>query len=130
MVREAGDVVILSTGSILGEAVAAAERLTAEGIKTGVYSMPVIQPLDEAAITALAHQCRLLVTVEEHVTQGGLGGAVAEVLSGIEAPCARLERAGVIHGISPNAGSHAYLRRLHKLDADGLVERIKRSLQK
>jgi len=104
--------------------------LTAEGIKTGVYSVPVIQPIDEAAITTLAHQCRLIVTVEEHVTQGGLGGAVAEVLSGLEEPRARLERAGVIHGISPNAGSHAYLRHLHKLDADGLVERIKRSFKK
>ena len=130
MVREAGEIAILSTGSILGEAVAAADRLTAEGIKTGVYSLPVIQPFDAATITALAQQCRLLVTVEEHVGLGGLGGAVAEVLSGLEAPRARLERAGVVHGVSPNAGSHAYLRRLHKLDADGLIERIKRSLQK
>jgi transketolase len=126
MLRPAGEVAILTTGSILGEAVAAADRLTAEGIKTGVYSVPVIQPLDEKTITDLAYQCRLIVTVEEHVTQGGLGGAVAEVLSGLEAPRARLERAGVIHGISPNAGSHAYLRHLHKLDADGLVDRIRK----
>jgi transketolase len=124
MVRAAGEVAILSTGSILGEAVAAADRLTAAGMKTGVYSIPVIQPIDEATIATLARQCRLLVTVEEHVTQGGLGGAVAEVLSGLEAPRAQLERAGVVHGISPNAGSHAYLRHLHKLGADGLIERI------
>ncbi len=126
MIRPASDVAILSTGSILGEAVAAADRLTAEGIKTGVYSVPVIQPFDAETVAALARQCSLLVSVEEHVTQGGLGSAVAEVLSGLDNPHARLERAGVVHGISPNAGSHAYLRQLHKLDANSLVERIRK----
>jgi transketolase len=124
MLRPAGEIAILSTGSLLGEAVAAADRLTDEGIKTGVYSIPVIQPLDAEAIAALARQCWLIVTVEEHVTQGGLGGAVAEVLSGLQGPHAGLERAGVVHGLSPNAASQAYLRRLHKLDADGLVARV------
>ena len=128
MLRAAGDVAILSTGNILGEAVVAADRLTAEGIKTGVCSIPVIQPIDAEMIIALAQQCSLLVTVEEHVTSGGLGGAVAEILSGLEAPRARLERAGVVHGLSPNAGSHSYLRQLHRLDADGLVERIHKNI--
>jgi len=124
MVRPAGDVAILSTGGILSEAITAADRLTAAGIKTGVYSIPVIQPLDEETIAHLARQCRLLLTVEEHVVQGGLGGAIAEVISGLDVPRARLERAGIVHGISPNAGSHTYLRRLHKLDAGSLVDRI------
>lgn len=128
MLREAGDVAILAMGSVLGEAVAAADSLRGEGIKAGVYSLPVVQPPDTATIISLARQCRLLLTVEEHVTQGGLGGAVAEIISGLDGPHARLERAGIVHGLSPNAGDQVYLRHLHRLDAAGLVARVHQAL--
>lgn len=54
--------------------------------------MPTIKPIDEDAIVAAARKTRQIVTVENHSIIGGLGGAVAEVLS--EQCPARLRRVG------------------------------------
>ena len=58
----------------------AAKQLALEGIAVSVYDMHTIRPLDEEAILAAA-ETGFVVTVEEHDIHGGLGGAVAEVLS-------------------------------------------------
>jgi transketolase len=59
-----------------------------------LIDMPTIKPIDRDAILASARRARLLLTVEEHNTIGGLGGAVAEVLAdaGVPAPPTHLYR--------------------------------------
>ncbi len=79
-VREGSDLAILSTGSMLGLALEAADRLALDGISARVLDVHTIKPLDEAAIVAAARDCGALVTVEEHSILGGLGSAVAECL--------------------------------------------------
>jgi transketolase len=79
--RQGGDVAIISTGSMSGRAVAAAESLHAQGIEVEVVHMPTIKPLDDQAVIAAASRCRLVVTAEEHNRLGGLGSAVAECLA-------------------------------------------------
>jgi transketolase len=59
---------------------AAAEMLAADGVEARVINMSTINPLDEAAIIAAADTGAIL-TVEEHSVRGGLGGAVAEVVT-------------------------------------------------
>lgn len=80
-VHNGREVTVITTGGVLHAAVQAAEMLRAEGIHTGVLSIPTVKPLDEAAIRAVAQTSRALVVVEEHSMIGGLGAAVAEVLS-------------------------------------------------
>lgn len=81
IMREGADVAIIATGALVHRALAAAELLAAEGVSARVINMATIAPLDEAAIIAAAADCGAIVTAEEHVVRGGLGGAVAEVVT-------------------------------------------------
>jgi len=71
---------IISTGTLLYNALKAAKNLEEEGISCTVLHVPTIKPLDKKAILDLAKNHKALVTVEEHQRVGGLGGAVAEYL--------------------------------------------------
>jgi transketolase len=74
------DLAIIANGTMVHRAVAAAGLLTKDGISARVVNMATIAPLDEATILAAA-ETGAIVTVEEHNIRGGLGGAVAEVVS-------------------------------------------------
>ena len=78
--REGDDVAILALGTTVHLAVAAAEALAAEGIAARVVNMRSLAPLDEAAVIEAAGT-GAIVTVEEAHVSGGLGGAVAEVVT-------------------------------------------------
>jgi transketolase len=79
-VREGGDVTVISNGTVLWRAVAAAEQLAGEGISARVISMPTVKPLDVDAVVAAAGETRGIVTAEEGTVAGGLGGAIAETV--------------------------------------------------
>lgn len=79
--RDGSDVAILATGATVQEALAAADALAGDGISARVLNVHTVKPLDEEAIVAAASDCGAVVTVEDHSAQGGLGGAVAEVLA-------------------------------------------------
>lgn len=78
--REGRDVTLIANGTMVCRALAAAERLAADGIEARVLNMATLQPLDGEAIVSAAAETGAIVTVEEHSTRGGLGGAVAEVV--------------------------------------------------
>jgi transketolase len=78
--HEGKQAAIIACGEMVYRALQAALILEAEGIDIAVYDMHTLRPLDEAAILAAA-ETNLVVTAEEHSIHGGLGGAVAEVLS-------------------------------------------------
>lgn len=75
------DVLIVGCGGLLYNALVAARELEKEKIGTIVLNCHTIKPLDEKKIVELAKKTGAVVTVEEHQVQGGLGGAVAEVLA-------------------------------------------------
>ena len=91
--NEGKDAAIIATGLMVAEALKARDLLKAEGIDAGVINMSTIKPLDAEAVIAAAKRCGAIVTAEEHSIIGGLGGAVAEVLS--ESPPVPLVRIGV-----------------------------------
>ena len=79
--KEGKDVTIVATGFMVHLAVEAAEMLAAEGIDAGVVNIHTIKPLDAALIEKVARQSGAIVTAEEHTVIGGLGSAVADVVS-------------------------------------------------
>jgi len=81
--RDGGDVAIFATGHTVCKALEAAELLARDRIEARVVNVSTIKPLDEAAVRQVAGEVGLLVSVEEHSVIGGLGGAVAECVSGI-----------------------------------------------
>lgn len=81
VVREGKDVAIIATGLMVSEAMKAAELLAAEGIEARVIDIHTIKPIDEDIIIKAAKECGSIVTAEEHSVIGGLGAAVAEVVT-------------------------------------------------
>ena len=78
--KDGKDVCIMACGSMVYEALMAAEILEQEGIKARVLNIHTIKPIDKQAIIEAAKDCGAIVTAEEHQIFGGFGSAVAEVV--------------------------------------------------
>lgn len=81
VLKEGTDLTIIATGLMVHEALLAAEKLIQDSIDVEVINCATIKPLDEKTILESAKKTGLVVTAEEHQVIGGLGGAVAELLS-------------------------------------------------
>ena len=75
------DITIISTGTMTYEAVVAAQKLEKDGVSAEVIHCATVKPLDEKTILASVQKTGKVITVEEAQMAGGLGGAVAELLS-------------------------------------------------
>jgi transketolase len=91
--REGQDVTIIATGRMTYQALLAAKKLEKDGIHAEVLHVPTIKPLDKATILTSVQKTGAVVTAEEAQVNGGLGGAIAELL-GEECPLP-LRRIGV-----------------------------------
>jgi len=80
LMRPGRDVTILACGFMVHKALEAADGLAHEGIEAEVLNLHTIKPLDREGILESASRTGGVVTCEEHTIQGGLGGAVAELL--------------------------------------------------
>lgn len=79
--KEGKDLTIIATGHMVWEALEAAKKLEEEGVDARVLNIHSIKPIDEEAIIKAAKDTGAILTVEEHQIYGGLGSAVAEVVS-------------------------------------------------
>jgi transketolase len=78
--REGRDVAFIATGETVVHALLAAGQLAERGIQARVLSVHTVKPLDTEAILKAGRECKAVVTVEEHMVNGGLGEACAAVL--------------------------------------------------
>ena len=69
-----GDVAIIACGLEVGQALLAQSQLEEEGIAAQVVDMHTLKPLDEEAVAQAARDCGAIVTAEEHLLDGFLGG--------------------------------------------------------
>lgn len=81
VLKDGTDVALMANGMMVSMALEAADQLAAEGISVSVVNVASVKPLDEETIVRVAKQTKAVVTAEEHNIIGGLGSAVAEVLS-------------------------------------------------
>jgi transketolase len=114
----AGRVVFIATGSMLKLAVALAKDWPG----SAVWSAPSLKPLDAGAVVAACAYHRLVVTLEEHNVIGGLGGAVAEILSA-EHPLP-VCRIGVPDRFARACGSYGHLMQELGLDLESVRTRV------
>jgi len=123
LVRDGGDVVILSLGSITAQAVDAAEQLAGQGINATVAVVSSLRPAPTEDLAELLSRFTLAVTVEEHYVDGGLGSLVAEVLSEHGIRCT-LVRCGVKNRAPIGWGGEDYLRDAAGLSAGQLTKTV------
>ena len=119
---------ICSTGALLPNAIAAADRLNVQGIATGVLHMPTVKPLDVDALCRALQAAPLLVTLEEHTLPGGFGSAVAEAVvdHGLRGSVLRL---GVPDCFAPVVGSREHLLELYGLSPARIADTISRRIE-
>lgn len=125
VVREGGDVALISTGVQTTRVLEAAEQLAFGGIDALVLHVPTLKPIDRTAIADAAARTGRVITVEEHSVLGGLGGAVAEVLG--ELHPVPISRIGLPDGFGESGPDDALLDK-YGLAAPRVAEQIGRIL--
>ena len=115
--REGSDVTLIANGLLVSRASQAASALESQGISARVLNMSTLKPLDTEAIVDAARNTRGIVTAEEALAAGGLGGAVAEVLA-LEHP-APMRILGVADTFAPT-GTAEFLLEHFGLTAAGI----------
>lgn len=125
VLKEGTDVALIATGLCVSAALDAAQMLEKDGVSAKVVNIHTIKPIDEELLISCANTCKKIVTVEEHSVIGGLGGAVAEVLS--EKAPVPMKRIG-IQDTFGESGPAVELLEKYGLDGKGIYEKVKEFL--
>lgn len=121
--RKGSKVAIIATGLMVQEALKACDLVDADPTVINIHT---IKPIDAETIVKFAQDAKLIVTCEEHSIIGGLGSAVAEVLS--EQCPRKLVRVGQ-RDVYGESGKPAELLHKYKMDSDAIVEAVLNNLK-
>ncbi len=122
VLREGEDVTIVANGVPVSRALAAAEALAVEGISARVVNCASVVPLDERVLLESAERTGAIVVVEEAVTKGGLGAAVAELV--VRHHPVPMELLGTDH-FAPT-GSAEFLFEHYGIGTDGIIDAVRK----
>ena len=123
--NEGSDVTIIATGHLVWQAILAVEELAAKGISADIINIHTIKPIDESAILTSLAKTHCVVTAEEHNKFGGLGDAVAQVLS-VNMPSPQEYVA--VNDSFGESGTPDELMTKYGLDARNIVDAVERVL--
>jgi transketolase len=122
--RPGADVTLIASGGPVFNTLEAARLLDGDGISAEVINAASIKPLDEDTLVHAAGRTKHVVTVEDHATAGGLGGAVAETLGEVlPTPVKRLGVTGFGESGDPKG-----LYAKHGLDPAGIAGSVRKFL--
>ncbi|MBI4963782.1 MAG: 1-deoxy-D-xylulose-5-phosphate synthase [Desulfomonile tiedjei] len=127
-VRDGDDVLILVLGSIAAEAIKASDILSRKGIQANVSVVSSLRPAPVEDIHRMLKRFPLVVTVEEHYVDGGLGSLVAEIAAE-NGTCGRVFRCGVRTPPSATCGGEACLREVNGLSARSISDSVVNALK-
>ena len=127
VLRKGKHITLIGTGQMVSLCIDAAEELSKKGIEAEVINMSTIKPLDSKAVLRSAKKTGCVVTAEEHSIIGGLGSAVAELLS--EELPVPLTRVGTKDTFG-ESGKAAALMKKYGLTADEIVKAAESSIAK
>lgn len=122
LLKEGSDVTIVATGICVNESLKAAKMLEQDGINAEVINIHTIKPIDSDIIVKSAQKTGLVVTCEEHSVIGGLGSAVADVLT--EKLPTKMKKIGM-NDVYGESGTYAQLMAKYELDAEGIYKQVK-----
>ncbi|MCA8980439.1 MAG: transketolase family protein [Planctomycetes bacterium] len=127
VLRDGSDLAMIACGVEVPAALDAADLLAAQGISARVIDMATIKPIDEALIVAAARDCGAILTAEEHQVRGGLGSAVAEVVT--QHCPVPMDLVGVEDTFGESGTADELLAR-YGLDAASIATRAKKLVQR
>ncbi len=125
--RQPGEILLVTTGVMAQRALETADLLYAEGINAGVLHFHTVKPIDKQTLLDFADRVHLIVTLEEHMRDGGLGSAVLECIADHRLVCPpKLARFGLPVRFLENYGSQEEILASCRLDSRSLSDEIKR----
>jgi transketolase len=116
-------VTLVGAGITVHEALAAAEALAADGIEARVIDCYSIKPIDADAIQAAVSETGLLLTIEDHWIEGGLGDAVLAALAARRDPSGTVVKIAVTE--MPGSGTPEELREWAGISAGRIADRVR-----
>lgn len=121
------DALIVTTGITLRLGLEARQELKKEGIDTTILHLHTIKPLDRAAVVAHAKDIPVIVSVEEHIINGGLGSAVAEIISeeSFDEP-KKFKRIGIPDAFAHHYGNQNDLMNTYGISTNNIIKTIKK----
>jgi transketolase len=123
VLRKGTDVCIVATGVMVHTALEAAERLASSGLSVGVIDLYRLKPISGESLLASLASYEHVVTMEEHLLAGGMGGAIAEIFADFGAT-QRLLRIGQDDRFVFDYGGREAIWEKYGLDADSITTRI------
>ena len=128
LLRQGSDGLIIAIGTLVAEALCAAETLANNGVNVAVIDARFVKPLDSKLILEQAQKAPFVITAEENSLQGGFGTSVLELLSDADFTVTVL-RIGIPDSFVEQ-GTQAELRNKLGLNASGIVNKVEQLLHK
>lgn len=116
------DLTVITTGSIISEAMDVSKEMKKLGISIRVIDMPTYKPLDLATIHHAIIETKNIITLEEHSLYGGLGSVVSEALAASKLNC-NFRMMG-LKGFPKGCGNQQEMREQNGLDGETLKKNI------
>lgn len=127
IIQEGSDVTIIACGHLVWKSIEALEILKSKGISAELINMHTIKPLDEEAILKSISKTRCIVTAEEHMRNGGLGDAVAQVLARNNP---KPQEFVAVNDTFGESGTPMELMTKYGLDTQNIVEACQKAIQR
>jgi 1-deoxy-D-xylulose-5-phosphate synthase len=123
VVRHGSDFAIFAVGTMVGESLAAAEMLAAEGLSITVVNCRFLKPHDEVTLNAILSDHRQILVVEEGTVVNGFGAYMAAIVARLD-PAVRVSAHGVADRFIEQASRTRQLQ-VTGLDAAGIAARVR-----
>jgi 1-deoxy-D-xylulose-5-phosphate synthase len=123
VVRRGSELAVLAVGTMVGQSLAAADLVAAEGLSVTVVNCRFMKPYDEVTLNALLADHRQILVVEEGTVVNGFGAYMTSVIAGLD-PAVRVSAHGVADRFIEQASRKRQLQ-LTGLDAEGIAERVR-----
>lgn len=121
-IQEGSKIAILTAGNVLSEAKHAVDSLKEKGIIVGLYSFPMIKPINHNQLTEIVEKYDLLLTVEENTLEGGFGSVILEQMNDLGI-YKRVIRMG-LKEFPEVIGSRKYLASYYHLDEKAIIDKV------
>ena len=126
-IKKGEDITFFTTGSIVTEAIAAADMLDEKGIQARIYNVHTLKPFDTDTVIHCAKKGRPIFSIEEHSITGGLGSIIAEIIAenGLNVP---FKRIGLTNCFASGYGTVEEMRKINHIDASAIYESVMSTL--
>ncbi len=121
LISQGSEICILAVGKVVAEALKAKKELEKSGISAAVVNARFVKPLDKDLIIEIAEKTGAVITVEDHVLDGGFGSAVLELLADNDKLNCRIKRIGIMDKFVEH-GAAEILRKEYHIDCSAIVK--------